>query len=570
MIAPAKLEGADILYTGYGKFIQNHTFNFSLLEEFTQEAKAHKIKLFLSLGPEIFEEHFEILKEALVNLTLDQVDGLLLNNYALLTLLKEIKTPGNFPEIFLGRGLNLHNIASCELVSAWRPSALNITEEVYLKNVTRIKKYTAKNVFISLNDTIWLMNYALDWGINNFIIYGKYRETDHLCLLISSIRELISKIQKQDEFDNQLIERILNLIDNSDSTQQFKTDHFTCKFKDDSGKDFEFTGNIKQFQWNQASIQPEPVNLPKINKRHTRLRVRLTRLEQVFALEEFITTSGKNIVDIIEFGDIISPKELSKQSYATIVGTVKRFCHKYNIDFFLTTPSILIERDIDNVATTMKTLCYKEPRPAGLVINNPGLWKYVCNTRKLRDLIIELGDGLEIYNSRSIQFFQQAHPLNGVNIPNDLDLEYIEKLIDNTDLEIRSLVIAGISKVKTSGLCPMNNDLAIISRLQCQAPCQRSSYAISDPFSNQLYPMILDGFCRFHLIKNTLDDYLPHIDKYIQAGITDFILDCRGIPSSLVVPMIHRYCQAISNPGAYKPISISGDTPKSRLLETSS
>lgn len=566
MIAPVTFEGADILYTGYGKFVRQGKFNFDLLKEFADEAKAHRIKLFLSLGPEIFESHFKILEKAFVDLTKEHVDGLILNNYSLLTLLKEIKKPGNFPEIFMGRGLNLHNIASCELVSTWRPAALNITEEVYLKNVTKIKEHTAKDVFISINDTIWLLNYALDWGIDNFIIYGKYNEIDHLCLLISSLRELLDKVKAKDEFDNQLTERVVNLLDSSDTEKQFKTDHFTRKFKDYNGKDFEFTGNIKHFGWNRDSIVSDVKKIPAINKKNTRLRLRLTRLEQIRALEPFIKAQSQNIVDIIEFGDIISPKELSKQRYEDIVIDVRAFCTKYNIDLFLTTPSILIERDIDNVAATVKSLCSKQTKPAGLVINNPGLWKYISKSKVFDNLFIELGDGLEIYNSRSIQFFQRSHRVNGVNIPNNLDFRFIEKLVNNANIDMRSLVIAGISKLKTSGLCPLNNDLAIVSRLECMAPCQKTSYAITDPFTGKVYPMILDGFCRFHLVKSYLDDHLQFINRYIESGITDFILDCRGLPSEMLLPLIERYCSAISSPENYIPISLPSESQQDPII----
>ncbi|MGD9581147.1 MAG: U32 family peptidase, partial [Vampirovibrionia bacterium] len=282
--------------------------------------------------------------------------------------------------------------------------------------------------------------------------------------------------------------------------------------------------------------------------------IRLTRMDQFAALEEYIKNTNNNIVDIIEFGDIIYPSDLAKESYEQIVKRVKVFCESYNIKLYLTTPRILIERDFERVADTVKYLCFKNPRPEGVVINNLGLWKTVSNNKKIKEINIELGYGLNILNSKTVEFFESTCPVSGLNIDSDLSIENIEQIISNTNIPTRSFMILGTSKLHTSGLCPLNNDIAIVSRLSCKAPCQRTSYAIVDPFTNNMLPMVLDGFCRFHLVNSYIEDHLNNIDKYIEAGITDFTIDYSALPGEMIKPLLDRYCSAFNDAENYAPI----------------
>lgn len=556
MIAPAKEEGADILYVDYKQFINNNRFSKPQLIRYIRIAHSLMIPIYLSFGPNIYEKDLPLITSIIEDLSPLNIDGIMINDFSVLQILKEKKHKRLRLNVILDSGLNIHNIAGCDLFKKWRARSINITEEIYLKNVTRIKKYTGKNICINLNEAIWLYNYAVDWGIDMFKIMGTYEDIPRICLLISLIKDLTQEVKKNKGFDNIKIEQIINLMDYSNPQRHYQTDHFTRKFKDVEGKDFEFTGNIKMFHWdeNKVTLEKTDIQHNTLDKKGTKLRVRLTRMEHFKSIEDYINTYGNNFIDIIEFGDIIYPSDLAKESYEMIIKKVKEFCVKHDIKLYLTTPRILIERDFERVTDTVKWLCFKNPRPEGIVINNLGLWKTVSTSRKLRELNIELGYGLNILNSKTIELFESTCPVNGIDIESDLGIDNIEQIIKNIDIQTKSLMILGTSKLHTSGLCPLNSDIAIVSRLSCKAPCQKASYAIVDPFTNDMLPMVLDGFCRFHLVNSYIEDRLKNINKYINIGITDFIIDFSALPAEMIEPLLNRYCAAFDNTKEYTPI----------------
>ncbi|MEW5819381.1 MAG: hypothetical protein AB1782_04260, partial [Cyanobacteriota bacterium] len=174
---------------------------------------------------------------------------------------------------------------------------------------------------------------------------------------------------------------------------------------------------------------------------------------------------------------------------------------------------------------------------------------------RLKDeLKIELGYGFNLLNSKAVKLFESTCNVNGINIPNYLSPEYLQKVIKKLEIPVKSIVILGPEKLDSSGLCPLNSDIAIISRLQCKAPCQKASYAVVDPFTTEMMPMVLDGFCRFHLVNSYIDDKLKEIDNYITGGITDFIIDFSALPATMIHPLLDRYCYAITSPKKYPVI----------------
>lgn len=556
MIAPAKEEGADILYVDYKQFVKNNRFSKAQLIRYIKIAHSLMTPIFLSFGPNIYERDLPLITSIVEDLSQLNIDGIMINDFSILQILKEKKHKRLRLSVILDSGLNIHNIAGCDLFKKWRAKSINITEEIYLKNVTRIKKYTGKNICINLNEAIWLYNYAVNWGIDMFKIMGTYEDIPRICLLISLIKDLTVEVKKNKGVDNIKIEQIINLMDYSNPQRHYQTDHFTRTFKDVDGKDFEFTGNIKMFNWDENKVVPHKTTLNKtsLDKKGTKLRVRLTRMEHFKAIEEYLSFCGNNFIDIIEFGDIIYPSDLAKESYEQIIKKVKEFCLKHEIKLYLTTPRILIERDFERVTDTVKWLCFKNPRPEGIVINNLGLWKTVSMSKKLRELNIELGYGLNILNSKTIELFESTCPVSGVDLESDQGIDNIEQIIKNIDIPTKSLMILGTSKLHTSGLCPLNSDIAVVSRLSCKAPCQKASYAIVDPFTNEMLPMVLDGFCRFHLVNSYIEDRLKNINKYISIGITDFVVDFSALPAEMISPLLDRYCLAFDECCDYDPI----------------
>ncbi len=559
LILPAHKAGADIIYADYTNFIQYGHFKKGLMTDFMDICHGLGSPFYLYFTENILESHLKMVHNLIGYVYESTIDGIMVNDFSVLDIIKK-KEPANLPcKLHIDSGLHIHNIQGCKIFKPWNPDIITITEELYLKNVIQIKNQANENICINISEGIWFFEQALNWGVELFKIEGNYETPEKLTRLICLIKSLINDINEKKGADNLKIEEAIDLIDHSKPQKLYRTDHFTRKFKDFSGNNFEFKGNIKFFHWDIKKVRHPlaKLNPAKINKKSTKLRLRMTSLEQIEALESYIQNTNNNFVDIIEYGDIINTKNLSKQPYNDIINRVKLICKNHNLSFYLTTPKILIERDFDSVSDNIRNLCTEEPVPEGIVINNTGLWKFVNETDKVKDLHIETGYGIEIYNSGTVRFFENPGKVSGISLSNMLEYDYIKKMTESLGDIRKSMVVLGPSKLDTSGLCPLNANLAVVSRLSCKAPCQKHNYAVVDPSTSEMIPVVLDGFCRFHLVNSFIEDMLPEKDKYINAGITDFVIDFTALPAKMVAPLLDRYVLAFSDPEKYIPLKMN-------------
>ena len=87
------------------------------------------------------------------------------------------------------------------------------------------------------------------------------------------------------------------------------------------------------------------------------------------------------------------------------------------------------------------------------------------------------------------------------------------KKIKNT-IPCIKYTIAGNKKIPSMGLCPLNNDSAVTSRLSCKAPCHTGGFALKDPSLNKILPFTCDGFCRMHMFEDTVMQDFSYVSSH--------------------------------------------------------
>ena len=245
---------------------------------------------------------------------------------------------------------------------------------------------------------------------------------------------------------------------------------------------------------------------------------------------------GFNPIYSIEYGEILNTADLSKSSFNVIIEKVKKFCAANNIKLQLSTPRILIERDFDRVYEYVKCLCLTEPHPSSVIINNIGYFWAFINDDELQRIPIEIGQGINLLNSMSIKCINNLHPIETVDFSTFENITNIKNCIKKIKniIPTKKLTIAGNVRIPTLGLCPLNNDTAIVSRLSCKAPCHNGHYALKDPSLKKVMPFVVDGFCRMHMFQ----DYILHLYNYIpkleKIGINEFVIDLSDLPPKYV------------------------------------
>ena len=228
---------------------------------------------------------------------------------------------------------------------------------------------------------------------------------------------------------------------------------------------------------------------------------------------------------------------------------VKKFCKKHDIKFQLSTPRILIERDFDRVYEYVKQLLLDSPAPDSLIINNIGYFWAVINDSDINHIPIEIGQGINLLNSLSIKCLNNLAPINAVDFTSFNDMESALRTIKKVKNEIPNLkyTIAGNIRVPTQGLCPLNNDSAIISRLSCKAPCHKGGFALKDPSLKKIYPFTCDGFCRMHMFEDKILEDFDKIEILHKAGVNEFVFDFSALHAKYIPILFNNFFTSKNN-----------------------
>lgn len=512
-------------YVYHHKFLGENGSNFEYVNEFIKKAHENDCKIYVNFKHNITEEDLVEIKKFITFLKQTQIDGIFINSFAILEAIKTHSLPF---KVIIDSYFDIHNLAGIDFVNMFhKADQVIITEEIYLKNIAKIKKYKNISLAIDSDNLPWCAEDIKKLhAIDSVIIKGKFASSEEILEGIELVEKILAKPKV---FKNQKLpfKHVRKSI--------YQTNHFSGEMMSAQGSDFKFSRNIQKFEWEnkrprlKKDIDYKKITCPKIN-------LRLSSISQLDDIKKFITKIGFNPVYSIEYGEILNTADLSKSSFNQIITKVKKFCFNYGIKLQLSTPRILIERDFDRVYEYVKNLCLTEPIPSSIIINNIGyLWAFI-NDDELHRIPVEIGQGINLLNSMSIKCLNNLHPIDTVDFSTFNDINNIKSCIRKIKNIIpnKKLTIAGNVRVPSLGLCPLNNDSAIVSRLSCKAPCHNGNYALKDPSLKKVLPFVVDGFCRMHMFQ----DYILHLYEYIprleKIGINEFVIDLSDLPAKYV------------------------------------
>ncbi len=516
-------------YVYYKKFLNN---NFDYVDEFVAAAKRNNCAIYINFKHDITEENLAEIKKMLKYLKTAGIDGIFINSFAILEAIKVFNLPF---KVVVDSYFDIHNIAGIDFINNFhKVDEIIITEEIYMKNISKIKKYTKLPLAIDTDNLPWCAEDIKKLGaIDKVVIKGKFANSEEILEGIELIEKILAKpkLFKTQKLPFKHVRKSI-----------YQTNHFSGEMVSAEGKDFKFSRNIQNFEWDiKRSRISKNVSFEKSDD--FKINLRLSELEQLKELEKYIKKIGINPISSIEYGEILSTCDLSTSSFNEIITKVKAFCAKYEIDFQLSTPRILIERDFDRVYEYVKQLLLTEPTPSSLIINNIGYFWMVVNDSDLDDIPIEIGGGINLLNSMSIKCLNNLAPINAVDFTPFTDIENAVKTVKKIKNIIpnRKYTIAGNVRVPSLGLCPLNNDSAIISRLSCKAPCHRGGFALKDPSLNKIYPFTCDGFCRMHMFEDKILEDFDRVDMLNKAGINEFIFDFSALNAKFVPILLNKF-----------------------------
>lgn len=513
-------------YVYYHKFLNN---NFEYINEFIQIAHKNNCNIFINFKHDISEEDLAEIKKMIKFLKTTKIDGIFINNFAILEAIKVFSLPF---KIIVDSYFDIHNLSGIDFINTFhKVDEVIITEEIYLKNIAKIKKYTNLPLAIDSDNLPWCAEDMKKLkAIDNVVIKGKFHSSEEILEGIQLVEKILEKPKM---FKNQ------KLPFKHLRKSNYRTNHFSGEMLSAEGRDFKFSRNVQKFDWEIKKTKFKK-DIKYENNLGFKINLRLSGLEQIKQVKLFIKKLGFNPIHSIEYGEILSTVDLAKKNFNEIIKYVKKFCSEHQIQFQLSTPRTLIERDFDRVYEYVKNLCLEEQQPSSLIINNIGYFWAVINDSELSKIPIEIGQGINLLNSMSVKCLNNLHPIKTVDFT---DFNNIEETLKKTKdvVENKKYTIAGNIRVPSLGLCPLNNDSAIISRLSCKAPCHKGEYALKDPSLKKIYPFTVDGFCRMHMFEDKILERFDEIDYFKTIGINEFVFDFSALPAKLVPILLTNF-----------------------------
>ena len=519
-------------YVYHHKFLNN---NFEYINEFIERAHKNGAEIYVNFKHNISEESLSEIKKFIKYLRTTDIDGIFINSYAILEAIKLENLPF---KIIIDSYFDIHNLSGIDFAKMFhKVNNLIITEEIYLKNIAKIKKYTDLSLAIDTDNLPWCIeDIKKSKSIDTVVIKGDFETSDAILEGINLIENIIAKPKM---FKNQKLpfKHVRKGV--------YQTNHFSGEITSTIGADFKFSRNIQKHEWECKSSRLmkdfdykslTSSKLPKIN-------LRLSSLDHINQLKKYIRKLGFNPVYSIEYGEILSTVDLAKRSFNEILDYVKKFCAEYGIYLNLSTPKILIERDFDRVYEYVKNSCLEAPHPTTIICNNIGYFWAFINDDELHRFPIEIGYGINLLNSMSISCLYNLHPIDAVDFTVFDNVEYIRKTVKKIKNIVprRKLTIAGNVRIPSLGLCPLNNDTAIISRLECKAPCHKGNFALKDPSLNKVYPFVVDGFCKMHMYKDKIMHLYNYVDLFAEYGINEFVIDLSSLSAKFLPVLLTNF-----------------------------
>ncbi len=516
-------------YVYYKKFLNN---NFDYVNEFVEAAKRNGCKIYINFKHDITEENLPEIKKMLKFLKTAGIDGIFINSFAILEAIKVFNLPF---KVIVDSYFDIHNLSGIDFINNFHKiDEIIITEEIYMKNIAKIKKYTNLPLAIDTDNLPWCAEDIKKLkAIDKVVIKGKFANSEEILEAIELIEKILDKPKL---FKNQKLpfKHVRKSI--------YQTNHFSGEMVSAQGKDFKFSRNIQTFEWD--------IKRPRITKdidfsknENFKINLRLSEQAQLKELEKYIKKIGTNPIYSIEYGEIVSTCDLSTSSYNEIIKKVKKFCQKHGIKFQLSTPRILIERDFDRVYEYNKQLLLESPEPDSLIINNIGFFWAIINDSEINHIPIEIGQGINLLNSMSIKCLNNLSQIDTIDFTSFTDLESAIQTVKKVKNIIpnRKYTIAGNIRVPSLGLCPLNNDSAIISRLSCKAPCHRGEFALKDPSLKKIFPFTCDGFCRMHMFEDTVLQDFSKTDILVKAGFNELVFDFSALNAKYVPILLNKF-----------------------------
>ena len=176
-------------YVYYTKFLGG---NFDYVKEFVEAARNMNSRIFINFKHDIVEEELPEIKKFLKYLKSTHIAGIFINSYAVLEAIKVFKLPF---QVIVDSYFDIHNLSGIDFMNSFHKiDGIIITEEIYLKNIAKIKQFTKLPLAIDSDNLPWCAEDIIKLkAIDNVIIKGKFATSEDILEGIELVEKILDK-----------------------------------------------------------------------------------------------------------------------------------------------------------------------------------------------------------------------------------------------------------------------------------------------------------------------------------------------------------------------------------------
>ena len=227
-------------YVYHHKFLKGtENGDFEYVNKFIEAAHKNGCKIYVNFKHNITEEDLIEIKKFITFLKQTKIDGIFINSFAILEAIKTHSLPF---KVIIDSYFDLHNLSGIDFVNMFhKVDQVIITEEIYMKNIAKIKQYKNISLAIDSDNLPWCAEDIKKLkAIDSVVIKGKFNSSQEILEGIELVEKILAKPKV---FKNQKLpfKHVRKSI--------YQTNHFSGEMICAQGADFKFSRNIQKFEW---------------------------------------------------------------------------------------------------------------------------------------------------------------------------------------------------------------------------------------------------------------------------------------------------------------------------------
>ena len=237
-----------------------------------------------------------------------------------------------------------------------------------------------------------------------------------------------------------------------------------------------------------------------------------------------------NGADIVMFGgECFGNRSLTGEDYRQAAAYARQHGRK----IIFNTPRLVQQGQLAELKENI--MLFNELKPEAISVGNIGTIQLL---QELSSVPLHGDYPLNIYNSIAANYLTKLG-LTSLTLSPELTFSQVEELAGKKLAQLECLVHGHLT-LMISEYCMPGSFLGGPDHRNCNHSCSRNQYWLKDR-KEEVFPIVTDQFCRMHILNAKELSMLPHIPRFIRAGLSRLRFEAKYSPVNEVARITGLY-----------------------------